>query len=297
MKIYRRQEYLICMLCLISIMTFTSGCGRIVNHFTQPIFDDLTTSLFKQKDLVLTEQGAPAFLLLIDGLIEHSPDSKSLLVAGSSTLSAYNGAFVGKKYPERNKILAKKAKSYAIRALSLHNKEFAEVKDKAHTEFITCLPSFNKKDVPYLFNAAGCWTGWILANTDSFDAIADLPKITSLIQRVIELDETHYYGAAHTYMGSILTTFPPSLGGKPAEARKHFEKALEIGEGKFLISYVMYAKQYAKLVYDKQLFFDLLNKVLDSPTDAVPELTLMSILAKQQAQTLIDEAREDEYFD
>jgi hypothetical protein len=45
------------------------------------------------------------------------------------------------------------------------------------------------------------------------------------------------------------------------------------------------------------LFFDLLNTVLDSPVDTVPELTLVNTLAKEQAGDLIDDAREEEYFD
>jgi hypothetical protein len=59
----------------------------------------------------------------------------------------------------------------------------------------------------------------------------------------------------------------------------------------------MYAKNYAKLMYKEELFFNLLNAVLDSPADAVPELRLVNTLAKDQARDLIANARADEYFD
>lgn len=284
-------------LCLASALLLTSGCGRIVGRFTRPLFDDLTRSFMMQRDVVIAEQGTPAFLLILDGLIEHSPDNKDLLLAGAKAYSAYTSAFVGAKDPDRNRLLAEKAKGYAIRALALHSKKFARVKDKPHDEFMTCIPSFGEKDVPFLFYGAAAWAGWIQANSSSWDAVADLPKVQALIQRVIELDEGYYYGAAHTFMGVLLTIRPPSLGGKPEEARKHFERAIELGEGKLLTSYVMFAKQYAKLMYKKKLFFDLLNTVLEAKVDAVPELTLINILAQRQAQDLIDEAREDEYFD
>ena len=129
------------------------------------------------------------------------------------------------------------------------------------------------------------------------DAVADLPRVQALIERVIELDETFYYGASHTFMGVLLTIRPPSLGGKPEEARKHFERAVELGQGKFLPTYVMFAKNYAKLVYDKDLFFDLLNTVLNTPAQTVPDLTLVNTLAKKQAEELIADARAEEYFD
>ena len=138
---------------------------------------------------------------------------------------------------------------------------------------------------------------WIQAHADSMDAIADLPKVQALIERVIDLDEGFYYGASHTFMGVLLTIRPPSLGGRPEEARKHFERAIELGQGKLLTTYVMYAEHYAKLVYEGELFFELLHTVLDSPADTVPELTLVNTLAKREAAELIADARAEEYFD
>jgi len=287
---------LIAGLCLFSIFAAT-GCGAVVGRFTQPLFDDLTNSFMQQRDVVLAEQGSPTFLLLLDGLITHSPDNKSLLLAGAKAYSAYNTAFVGSRAPERNLILAEKAKDYALRALSLHSKAFARVQDRPHEEFLTCLSSFKEKDVPFLFYGATCWAGWIAANSSSWDALAELPKVQSLIERVVELDDTFYYGTPNAFMGTLLTLRPPSMGGQPEEAKRYFERALELGQGKFLPSYVMYAKQYAKLVYDKELFYDLLNKALASPVDTAPDLVLVNTLAQRQAREMIDEAERDEYFD
>ena len=287
----------LCLPFAICLLILVAGCGRIVGHFTQPLFDDLTRSFMQQGDVVIAEQGTPAFLLILDGLIEHSPHSKGLLLAGAQAYSAYTAAFVGSKEPERNKRLSEKAKDYALRALSMHNKRFAKVKNEPYSEFVTCLGSFKEKDVPYVFYTATSWAGWIQAHSDSMDAIADLPKVQSLVERVIELDESFYYGASHTIMGVLLTVRPPSLGGKPEEARKHFEKALDVGQGRLLTTYVMYAKNYAKLMYEEELFFELLNTVLSSPVDTVSELTLVNTLAQEQAGDLIADAREEEYFD
>ncbi len=103
---------------LFLVMISTTGCGRIIIHFTRPLFNDITRSFMQQQDVVLAEQGIPAFLLILDGLIEHSPKDKSLLLTGAKAYSSYTAAFVGDKYPERNKILAEKAKEYAFRAFN-----------------------------------------------------------------------------------------------------------------------------------------------------------------------------------
>ena len=273
-----------------------TGCGRIIIYSARPLVDDISKSFMQQQDVDLAEQGTPTFLLFLDGLIAHSPKDKTLLLSGAKAYSSYTSAFVGDKYPERNKILAEKAREYAFRAFSLHNREFAKAKEKPHSEFLTYLPSFGERDVPYLFSAAACWAGWIQANSESWDAIADLPKVQSLFERALELDESFYYGASHTFMGILLTIRSPSLGGRPEEARKHFERALELGDGRFLPTYVLYAKHYAKLVYEEKLFYDLLDRVLDSPVDEVPELILVNRLAQRQAGDLVDDARKEEYF-
>ncbi len=296
MVIVSKSRHILCGLALCLMMISATGCGKIIIHYTRPLFDDINRSFMQQQDVVLAEQGIPAFLLILDGMIEHSPEDKSLLLSGAKAYSSYTTAFVGGKDPERNKILAEKAKEYALRAFSLHDKKFAKARDKPHSDFVTYLHSFGEKDIPYLYYAATCWAVWIQANSESWDAIADLPKVQSLIERVIELDENFYYGASHAFMGVLLTIRPPSLGGKPEEARKHFERALELGQAKFLPTYVMYAKHYAKLVYEEKLFYNLLEKVLDSPVDEVSELILINTLAKQQAGDLIDKTRKEDYF-
>jgi hypothetical protein len=285
------------LLAALLLLSIPSGCGRIVGHFTRPLFDDLNRSFLQQEDVIIAEAGAPAFLLVLDGLIEHSPENKSLLLAGAQAYSAYAAAFVGTQAPERNKRLTEKAKAYALRALSLHRKQFGKVKDEPYPEFVPCLENFQGKDVPYVFHAAVCWAGWIQSHSDSMEAVADLPKVQALIERVIALDETYYYGASHTFMGVLLTIRPPSLGGRPDEARKHFERAIELGQGRLLPTYVMYARNYAKLMYEEELFYDLLNTVLKAPVDTVPELTLVNTLAREQAGELIEQARVEEYFD
>ena len=296
MIVVLKSRHIIYGITLLLMMVSATGCGRIISYYTRPLLDDLNRSLMRQKDVVLAEQGTPAFLMLLDGLIEHSPEDKSLLLSGAKAYSAYTSAFVGEKNPERNKILAGKAKEYAFRAFSLNNREFSKAKDKPHPEFVALLPSLRKKDVPYLYYAATCWAAWIQANSESWDAIADLPKVESLIKRAIELDESFYFGASHTFMGVLLTIRPPSLGGRLDEARKHFERGVKLGQGKFLPAYVLYARHYAKPTYKEKLFYDLLDKALDSPVDKVSELILINTLARRQAGDLIDNARNEEYF-
>jgi tetratricopeptide (TPR) repeat protein len=284
---------------IIGVCVPGTGCAPIVSRFTKPLLKDLTDSFMKQKDPQLAEDGAPAFLLVLDGLIQGHPESQDLLIGGAQATAAYASAFLIGKHPQRAVIQYTKAKEYAIRALSLRNKRFAEVKNKPYDEFVTCLPTFGKKDVPALFWTASCWAFWIQAMSgteSSWDAFADLPLVTAMMQRVAELDETYYYGGPHLLLGVLNGLLPQALGGKPDEARKHFEKAMEISEGRLFTVPVMYAKFYARPAYDRKLHDRLLKQVLDTPADVIPELTLTNILAQRQASELLASGA-DYFFD
>jgi hypothetical protein len=95
------------------------------------------------------------------------------------------------------------------------------------------------------------------------------------------------------YLGIILTLRPPALGGKPEEAREHFEKAIALSDGRDLGAKVEFAKGYAKLLYERELHDRLVDEVLDASPYA-DGLTLMNVIAQEEALRLRVEA--DDYF-
>jgi hypothetical protein len=94
-------------------------------------------------------------------------------------------------------------------------------------------------------------------------------------------------------MGILLTLRPPALGGKPEEARVHFEKAILLSDGRDLGAKVEFARGYAKLLYDRELHDRLLSEVMTSDPYA-DGLTLSNVMAKEQAAQMLVEA--DNYF-
>jgi hypothetical protein len=61
------------------------------------------------------------------------------------------------------------------------------------------------------------------------------------------------------------------------------------------MSYVYYANYYARQALDKDLFISTLQKVLETPANASPDLTLLNTVAKREAKELLD--RVEEYFE
>ena len=93
-------------------------------------------------------------------------------------------------------------------------------------------------------------------------------------------------------MGGMETLLPASMGGKPEEGRVHFEKAIEINEA-YLMTKVIYAQQYARLIFDQELHDRLLNEVLSA--DPVADgMTLTNRVAQERAKDLL--ASSKDYF-
>ena len=76
-------------------------------------------------------------------------------------------------------------------------------------------------------------------------------------------------------------------------AIEHFERAIALSEGRDASAKVLFARQYARLVFDRPLHDRLLNEVLAQDPHA-PGLTLSNVLAREQAEALL--AAADDYF-
>ena len=124
--------------------------------------------------------------------------------------------------------------------------------------------------------------------------MAELPRVVAMMKRVLVLDEAFYYGGAHIFMGILEASKPRMAGGDLNLARDHFLKAIDLGDGKFLMTQVYYANYYAKKAFDRELYLSTLEGVLNTPADIVPELTLLNSVAHTKAQKMIAEA--DDYF-
>ena len=267
------------------------GCASFVTSATGRLANNLSGAILNQDDPETVQAGAPAYLLLVDSLIEDDPQSENLLLAGSKLYGAYASAFV--KEPERAKRLTHKARGYSDRALCAHSERLCNLLERPYDDFAAVIPTLKPDDVPVLYASGAAWAGWIQANSSDWNAIANLAKIKAMMARVVELDEKYSHGEAHLYLGVIATLLPPALGGKPEEGRIHFERAIELSAGRDLMAKVEYARRYARITYDRPLHDRLLQEVLDA--DAVaPDLTLSNVLAKQQARELLASA--DSYF-
>ena len=144
-----------------------------------------------------------------------------------------------------------------------------------------------------LYDCGFAMLAWLRAHSSDWGALAELPQAEAIVRRYLELGGDAAKSSAHVYLGILLTLRPPSLGGKPEEAREHFEKAIALSGGRDLSAKVEFAKGYAKMMYDRDLYDRLVSEVLDASPYA-EGFTLMNVLAQKEAVQLRAEA--DDYF-
>jgi len=271
---------------LVSIL-MAGGCTSML---VQPLLEPVELSLQKQTDLELIKDGAPSLLLLLDGLIAQEPHNRKLLMAATKAYGAYAITLSETGETDRAVAMSLKAKTYGMTLLGLlPHLENIHAKKLIDTD--RALAGISKDQVGFLFWGAYGWATWIRFQEGAPGALADLPAIEHIMLRVVELDDSYYYGGAHIFLGAYYSSRPQMYGGKPEDSRKHFERALVISDRKFLLAQVTYAETYARLVFDKKLYQDLLNEVLDQPLED-NKMASSNKLAQVMARKLLDATEE-----
>jgi tetratricopeptide (TPR) repeat protein len=272
------------------LFTLIGGCASMV---VDPLIDPLNHSLQRQTDLNLVREGTPTLLLMLDGLIADNPDNRKLLLTATQAYSSYASTLYELGEIERAAALSIKARDYGLALLCLTPSMQGNIQTPLEN-FSGCLVSFRKTNVPSLFWAGYGWATWIRLQNGAPAALADLPKVEQIMLRVVDLDETYYYGAAHIFLGYYYGSRPEILGGKLEKSRSHFERALQIADRNFLLAQVSFAESYARLSFNRELFENLLTEVLNHPEKDDSDLATSNELAKSRARTLL--AQIDDLF-
>lgn len=289
-----RQRRILLFAIPVYILLYTMllfGCSSFISSATVDMTESLSHAILNNNDPATVEAGGPAYLLMIDSMLYRNPDNESLLRSAADIYTAYTDVFVEDN--ARAKKLTHKALDYALRAICVGRSDACTLRQSNFQEFNKVISKMNKNNVPGLFTLGSAWSAWIQAHRQDWNAVAEISRVQAIMERVVELDECYHDGAAHLYLGVLATFLPPALGGKPHVGRQHFERVLEISNNRNLMVKVLYARHYARLMFDRELHDRLLNEVIEAQPD-IPGYALSNALAQQKARELLDSA--EDYF-
>ena len=283
--------------CILAVVFMFGGCAtiggmrpvqRMATDMVVPSLEDMVETTLKSDDLVNAQSLMETVLPLLDGLIEFSPDNASLLTIAAEGYALYSFGFVEDVDRQRAIKLYAKGKGYGMRALK-QNCYFESALESGE-DFSEAVQYLTEDDVAAAFYTSFGWAFWAIRSIQEGNMMAafDLPKITALMDRVIELDETFFEGGPHLFYGAYYGALGPNFGGGPEKAKVSFEKAFEISSN-FLTTHYFNALYYAIPTMDEELFDKELKYVLETPNDALPEMALANAVAKVKAQSLLNE--------
>jgi hypothetical protein len=278
--------------CLLLFCGLAGCTSQLKLAVASSFIQDTASAAARSDNPDLVARAAPTYLLLLEGLLVRHPDNQQLLISAAQAYTAY-GVLVEDQDPEQARSLYQRAKTCALKALA-RNESIARSLDAPYPQFARLVQHLKRRDLPLVFWAASSWGAWISASTDSLGALAQLPKVILLMEWVVQQDEAFQFGAPHLFLGVYHAALPPALGGNPEQARRHFERALAIGQDRVLTAYVLMARYYARQVFDRELYVSLLNKALALPVDRTSELTVQNVAARRQARKLLEET--DDFF-
>lgn len=259
-----------------------SSCAKLI---TEKVVAPAVGNIQQQTDIQLVCDGAPAYLLMVDSLLAGNPDEEVLLSTATQAYIGYVAALRNcNADADRAPINADKARLYGARLLEEKINYLS-----APGNIDAALADADKGDVAELFwGSFGIFT-WIEQQGGSPAAMAELVVVEKSMARILELDESFQGGVAHLFFAGYYSVKPAFLGGGPDKALPHFNRALELGDRKFLLTQVTFAKSYARLIFDEELHNNLLNEVIDFPIESAPEFGLSNRIAQKQAKALLEE--------
>lgn len=268
-----------------------AGCASLVSSAASDFADNLSVAVLNQDDPQTVRDGAPAYLLLLDSLIEGNPDSTQVLAAAASLYASYGAVFADDA--ERASRLTSRARNYGGRALCLGFAPSCRWDDMDFDAFEASLAGLKPRHATLVLSYGVASLAYIRAHSGDWNALAELPHMEALLKRYLEIGEPGTSASVYTYLGILATLRPPALGGKPEEGRAYFERAIELTGGRDLGVKVEYARGYARLMYDRELHDRLVGEVLAAEPRA-DGYTLTNVLAQRDAAEL--QASADEYF-
>ena len=288
------------------ILLCTSACS-IKRFAVNKVGDALASggSVYESdEDMILVGDALPFSLKLVESLLAESPKHRGLLLTACRGFTLYSYGYVhaevdlviqedfqrGRALRTRARKLYLRAHRYCLRALE---KPYPGITEKLLTEPRAAAGLVRKpKDVEYVYWTAAALGLAISVSKGDAKMLARLPEVEAQLDRALELNESWGDGSLQEFQ----IVFAAAKPGEPdkAKIRRHYERALELAQGRRAGVYLAYAEAVSVAEQNRSEFTDLLNKALAIDPDAHEEVRLANLFSQRRARWLLENI--DDYF-
>ena len=289
-------------LTALAVLTIGLSACSLKSMAVKTVADALSESgdvFSRDDDPDLVRDAVPFAMKLYESLLDTIPRHGPLLVATCSGFTQYAYAFLetdaivlGDARHEEARDLRNRAlrlylrgRDYCLRAMEVR---FRGITPKLLNDPVAAVAPARRQDVEMLYWTAASWGAAISLGVDRPDVAVDFPVVRALAERALGLDETWSHGAIHELMIS-LDSLPEALGGNPARARTHFDRAVALQKGLSPGPYVALATGVAVPARNRAEFESLLKRALEiEPGDDMSN-RLATLITQRRARALLEQ--------
>jgi predicted anti-sigma-YlaC factor YlaD len=294
-------------LAALGVVLLLTGCSIqqvAVNRLGDALASSGTT-FAADDDPELVEAAVPFSLKLMESLLAESPRHRGLLGATAAGFTQYSYAFVqqdaeaaamdhdesSSAASARARRLYLRARDYGLRGLDVASPGFRILFDSDASAAVELV---GRDDVDLLYWTAAAWAAAIGLGKDDPGLVADLPRVSTLIDRALAVDESWNRGSIHAFMITWQLVRPDPAGDPEQLARFHFERAVELSRGNYSGPWVTWAESVCMPRADLDCFEEALRAALAVDPQAEPDLRLANTVMQRRASWLLEHA--DRWF-
>jgi hypothetical protein len=298
------RKYASTLLVGLLVATSLSGCDGIMTNIaagsTIRVIRRAAPAMSRLEDPDFAEQAIPGGLGTMEGVLVIKPEDADLhasLARGYASLGfafyldhmeaalANDDEEAAEHWRGRATMAFRRARSLGLEMLTIWEDDNGGAEGAINGGIDTWnayLQNFDADQAPMLFWTAYAWANFINANRDDIDAIAGLPFVNAMVDRVLALDDTFYSYAPHALRAGLMGGLPAQLGGRPQDAKREFEIAIAATQRHNLMYLTMEARIVAVALQDRALYQSLLEEVINAG-NVDPDNLLANQCAKRRA--------------
>lgn len=311
------------------IIIFASGCSlkRVATNEIANALASSGTTFSADDDPDLVADAMPFTLKLVESILAEMPDHARLRTAAAAYFTQYAYGFIQLEADYIEAENFEKASSMRARAkrLFLRAREHGLKRiEQSHFGFRVKLETNPKEAVRILkkdltetiYWTAAAWGSAIVLGKDDPFLVGELPQMEALIDHALALNSEWGGGAIHNFLiayemnrksdgedsmqdsihnsmkNSMKDSMKDSMHDPVKRARRHFDEAVIISNGKMLSPFVSFAESVCVQIQDIDEFQMLLQKALDIDLDAYPDARLANTLMRKRALWLLSQKEE-----
>ena len=278
---------------------FLTGCSRmILNKVSNGLSGGGSSNfIMNDDDPEFVGDALPLALKMYEGIIEANPRHAGIRAAAATGFTGYAYAFIHYRADttsneaERRRLYIRarnmyiRARDYGLSALEL---KYPGFRANLPRDINGTLARVKPADIDLLYWTGMAWFGAFTCDKFNMRLALTLPQATAIMRRVAELNPDHGNGALDEFFITFYGSMPPSMGGDPAKAKVHFERAIELSEGQSIAAYINYVMAVSVAQQNEEEFDELLATALRIRPDAVPNMKVLRILQQERVRYLIE---------